>query len=68
VVSAGEKVVTIRVKRAMAVMIGLGGKLGREYGQAKAAEKAELVIGVAKAVVRVLAGKVVKGDSHHEVS
>jgi hypothetical protein len=55
-VLAGEKVVIIRVKRAVAVMTGLGGKLGREDGQqAKAAEKAELlVIGVGKAVVRVL--------------
>jgi hypothetical protein len=49
-------------------MTGLGGQLGRECGQAKAAEKAKLVIGVGKSVVRVLAGKVVKGDSHHGVS
>jgi hypothetical protein len=42
--------------------------LDREDGQAKAAEEAELVIGVGKAVVRALAGKVVKGDSHHGVS
>jgi hypothetical protein len=42
--------------------------LGREHGQAKAAEKAKLVIGVGKSVVMVLAGKVVKGDSHHGVS
>jgi hypothetical protein len=62
-------VVTVRVKRVVAVMTGLVlGKLGRENGQAKAAEKAELVIGVGKAVVRVLAGKVAKeGDSHHGV-
>jgi hypothetical protein len=68
VVSAGEKVVTVRVKRAVAVMTGLGGKLGREDGQAKAAEKAELAIGFGKAIVRVLAGKVVKSDNHHGVS
>jgi hypothetical protein len=49
-------------------MPSLGGKLGREDGLAKAAENAELVIGIGKAVVRVLAGKVVKGDSHHGVS
>ena len=67
-VSAGEKVVTVRVKRVVAVMTGFGGKLGGEDGQAKAAEEAELVIGVGKAVVGVLAGKVVEGDSHHGVS
>jgi hypothetical protein len=63
-------VVTVRVKRAVAIMTGLVGKLGREGdGQANAVEKAELlVIGIGKAVVRVLAGKVVKGDSHHGVS
>jgi hypothetical protein len=60
VVSAGEKVVAVRVKRAVTVMRGLGSKSGREDGQAKAAEKAELVIGIGKAVERVLAGKVVK--------
>jgi hypothetical protein len=27
-----------------------------------------LLIGIGKAIVRVLAGKVVKGDSHHGVS
>jgi hypothetical protein len=68
VVSAGEKVVTARVKRAVAVMTGLVGMLDREDGYAKAAEEAELVIGAGKAVVRVLAGKVVKGNSHHGVS
>jgi hypothetical protein len=49
-------------------MTGLVGKLGREDGQAKAAEEAELVIGVGAAVVRVLAGKVVKGDNPHGIS
>jgi len=68
VVSAGEKVVTVRVKRMVAIMTGFGGKLGGEYGQAKAAKKAKLVISVGKSVVRVLAGEVVKGDSHHGVS
>jgi hypothetical protein len=34
VVSAGEKVVNVRVKRTVAVMTGLVGKLGREDGQA----------------------------------
>jgi hypothetical protein len=62
VVSAGEKVVTERVKRVVAVMTGFGGELGWEYGQAKAAAEE---VGVGKAVVRVLAGKIVKGDSHH---
>ena len=61
-VSAGEKVVTVRVKRVVAVMTGFGGKLGGEDGQAKAAKKAKLVIDNGKAVVRVLAGKVVKGE------
>lgn len=66
-VSAGEKVVTVRVKRVVAVMTGFGGKLGGEYGQAKAAKKAKLVISIGKSVVRVLAGEVVKGDRHHGV-
>ena len=61
-VSAGEKVVTVRVKRVVAVMTGFGGKLGGEDGQAKAAKKAKLVISIGKAVVRVLAGEVVKGN------
>ena len=66
-VSAGEKVVTVRVKRVVAIMTGFGGKLGGEDGQAKAAKKAYLVISIGKAVVRVLAGEVVKGDRHHGV-
>ena len=66
-VSAGEKVVTVRVKRVVAVMTGFGGKLGGEDGQAKAANKAKLVISIGKSVVRVLAGEVVKGDRHHGV-
>ena len=67
-VSAGEKVVTIRVKRMVAMMTGFGGKLGRKDGQAKAAKKAKLVISIGKSVVRVLAGEVVKGNRHHGVA
>jgi hypothetical protein len=36
--------------------------------QRRRRREAELVIGIGKAVVKVLAGKVVKGDSHHGVS
>ena len=61
--------VTVRVKRVVAVMTGFGGKLGGEDGQAKAVKKAKLVISIGKSVVRVLAaGEVMKGDSHHGVS
>jgi hypothetical protein len=68
VVPAGKKVVAVMVKRAVAVTTGRVGKLGREDGLVKAAGEAELVIGVGKAVVGVLVGKVMKGDSHYRVS
>jgi hypothetical protein len=37
-------------------------------GKRRLLEKAKLVISIGKSVVRVLAGEVVKGDSHHGVS
>ena len=66
-VSAGKKVVTVWVKRVVAIMTGFGGKLGRKDRQAKAAKKTKLVISIGKAIMRVLAGEVVKGKCHHGV-
>ena len=57
-VSAGKKVVTVWVKRVVAIMTGFGGKLGGKDRQAKAAKKAKLVISIGKAIMRVLAGEV----------
>jgi hypothetical protein len=65
--AAGEKVVPVKVKRAFTKAARLMGKVCGKNRKAETSEKAELVVGWGEAIVRILAGKVMKCDGHHGV-
>lgn len=65
--AAGEKVVAVRVKGAVARGAGGVWEVVGEDREAEAAEEAECIVGRGEAVMGVLAGEVMEGDGKHGV-